>query len=488
MNGLGLGLGTGLQNYVPFTPTNLPDLKLWLPADRIGVQGYSLDFDGTDDYVQADNEITDYPFTLECWVRLDVTNITQSILFLSKSTAEDTYYGLRFSNPDQKFLIIVRNTTVVSKAGTISPVANTWYHLALVLASETDRKMYVNGILDAEDNVSVSFSDTDVKVLMGLFRTTNPSAYTNGKMSDVRIWNTARTQQQIADNYQKRLIGNESGLAGYWKLDKGSGTTVADSTTNANAGTITGAIWDNSEPFTEPIDDGTAVRLWADQSGNGYDAEQATTAARPTYIASGLNGLPVVRFDGTDDRLSVPSSTATFKFLHSDVSTVFIVAKAGVVADPGVIYGFIHNGTGTQNIGFYIRYTDASPNNDRIGHNIYLGTVGQIVVSNNTSSGAFTANQFSFLTVLSKPSDAVVEERSAISINGGVSAKANFSTNTPSTSDASIDLTIGGSSTATVPFLNGDIAEIIVYNRALNTSELAQVHKYLSMKWGIQLA
>ena len=232
----------------------------------------------------------------------------------------------------------------------------------------------------------------------------------------------------------------------------------------------------------------TAVATWSDQSGNGYDATQGGSAARPTFIASGLNGLPVVRFDGTDDNLSVPSSTATFKFLHSDVSTVFIVAKAGVVADPGVTYGFLHNGTGTTSIGFYIRFIDASPNNDRIGHNIFFGTSGQTVLSNNTDNNAFTANQFNFLSVLSKPSDAVAAERSAISINGGVARKANSSTNTPSTSNATNDLIIGGSISSTTPFLNGDIAEIIVYNRALNTSELAQVHRYLARKWGIQLA
>jgi hypothetical protein len=164
------------------------------------------------------------------------------------------------------------------------------------------------------------------------------------------------------------------------------------------------------------------------------------------------------------------------------------VVKAGVVADPSVTYGFLHNATGTTSIGFYIRFVDASPNNDRIGHNIFFGTSGQTVVSNNTDNNAFTANQFNFLSVLSKPSDAVAAERSAISINGGVARKANSSTNTPSTSNATNDLIIGGSSSSTTPFLNGDIAEIIVYNRALNTSELAQVHKYLSMKWGITLA
>lgn len=44
-------------------------------------------------------------------------------------------------------------------------------------------------------------------------------------------------------------------------------------------------------------------------------------------------------------------------------------------------------------------------------------------------------------------------------------------------------------SNSTVPnFLNGDIAEIIVYNRALSDNEIKNVHQYLGRKWGITIA
>ena len=46
----------------------------------------------------------------------------------------------------------------------------------------------------------------------------------------------------------------------------------------------------------------------ADQSGDGNDATQATSANQPLYVASGQNGRPVGRFDGTDDFLYTPYS------------------------------------------------------------------------------------------------------------------------------------------------------------------------------------
>ena len=44
------------------------------------------------------------------------------------------------------------------------------------------------------------------------------SEYFNGKMDDIRIWTTTRTQAQIAGNMNNCLIGNESGLKNYFKF------------------------------------------------------------------------------------------------------------------------------------------------------------------------------------------------------------------------------------------------------------------------------
>lgn len=50
-----------------------------------------------------------------------------------------------------------------------------------------------------------------------------------GKMDEVRLWNVARTAQEIADNYRVILHGDEAGLIAYYKFDDGSGTAPIDS-------------------------------------------------------------------------------------------------------------------------------------------------------------------------------------------------------------------------------------------------------------------
>ena len=56
------------------------------------------------------------------------------------------------------------------------------------------------------------------------------------------------------------------------------------------------------------------VSRWHDQSGNGNDAIQATAARQPLLMAGALNGHPVVRFDGVNDKLGFTGSNFMTQF------------------------------------------------------------------------------------------------------------------------------------------------------------------------------
>lgn len=71
-------------------------------------------------------------------------------------------------------------------------------------------------------------------------------------------------------------------------------------------------------------------------------------------------------------------------------------------------------------------------------------------------------------------------------LNGTIDGtNTSFQTNGNSSDTDSTYIRISGSSGS---LLNGDIAEIIVYNRSLTNTEISYVHKYLSVKWGITIA
>lgn len=68
---------------------------------------------------------------------------------------------------------------------------------------------------------------------------------------------------------------------------------------------------------------GSAVSTWEDRTNNNKDASQATAANQPVYTSSGLNGNPVVTFDGANppnaDFLSVSSISVSQPILTISV-------------------------------------------------------------------------------------------------------------------------------------------------------------------------
>jgi hypothetical protein len=73
---------------------------------------------------------------------------------------------------------------------------------------------------------------------------------------------------------------------------------------------ITTSLWlDANDSSTITI--ATGVSTWADKSGNGKNATQATAANQPTYSSTGFNSKPTIQFDGTNDLFNLASITQT---------------------------------------------------------------------------------------------------------------------------------------------------------------------------------
>jgi len=74
---------------------------------------------------------------------------------------------------------------------------------------------------------------------------------------------------------------------------------------------ITTAAWYDASDASTVIRNGTAVTNWNDKSGNGRNLAQTTTANQPAYTTT-LNGLGVISYDGSNDRLLHAGSAVSF--------------------------------------------------------------------------------------------------------------------------------------------------------------------------------
>lgn len=92
-----------------------------------------------------------------------------------------------------------------------------WTHVAVV-RQDTKCVLYVNGVENASSTLSTPANSTTDNLKIGALGQVWSECF-DGSIDEVRIWSVARSAQEIADNYQQELTGEEQGLEGYWKFD-----------------------------------------------------------------------------------------------------------------------------------------------------------------------------------------------------------------------------------------------------------------------------
>jgi prepilin-type N-terminal cleavage/methylation domain-containing protein len=235
-------------------------------------------------------------------------------------------------------------------------------------------------------------------------------------------------------------------------------------TSAANLGSLGDLIFwiETSDVSNLDIETDGTISGWKDISSltSGVSVEQSTVSARPTYVEEAINGLPVVRFDGTNDVLTANNSKLTI----DDEVTVFAVYSSDV---------------GTGEDGFI---TQVSCSAGRDGY-----TLARL-----TSSGVFRAYHYTNSTI-STPQTISAAADSYIAIykydQGSVTMQQNEAISTASSSFAAPAqplLYIGsGSNCSTGFYANIDFGEVIIFNRALEAAEISEIVRYLSQKWKI---
>src|SRR5215471_9045052 len=197
------------------------------------------------------------------------------------------------------------------------------------------------------------------------------------------------------------------------------------------------------------LTDGTAVSSWGDSSASGIALTQATSANQPIFKTNILNGNPVVRFDGIDDRLRAASTLGL-----SQPNTIFIVVGNWNSSTAGNLVD-VATGDGARQLVAY---------DTGVALGFYAGT-GFV------SDAPATHPGYICISALFNGAS------STINVNGTQVLTGNPGSNGLGQPTIGSD---GGNA------FGGDIAEIIVFNRALTAAERANVENYLGNKYGIQ--
>lgn len=123
---------------------------------------------------------------------------------------------------------------------------NEWVHIAVVWDATTGERIYYqNGEVVASDNAASGSVSLNSGCYVG--KSYDDSRWLPGEISELRIWNIQRTQEQIASSMYT-VDPTTPGLLAYWKFNEGSGNVINDATGNGTNLTGEGTpTWVNVE-------------------------------------------------------------------------------------------------------------------------------------------------------------------------------------------------------------------------------------------------
>jgi len=215
------------------------------------------------------------------------------------------------------------------------------------------------------------------------------------------------------------------------------------------------ALWlaaDDARP-NQPVD------VWQNAELPAARANAITIAAQPAAVANARNGHAVVRFDGVDDILET-----NVEFRKLPAATVFAVFSS--TTDKGSPLRKLY---GCDNGGF----DPAAGLDDRSDKNygIFTGMGVHPYFALTTNRTHVTSDVWKWTEFSGYVDGHLVVDRQQ----------------TNSDTDTLPHLFLGGTGTVFYEHWQGDIAEVIVYARALDDAERRKVEDYLAAKYAVTL-
>lgn len=210
------------------------------------VENESFYFNGTDAYLDcgAEIDIRDTDFTIEFWIKRDQLGKASYVVGQGLNHTDFLHIGFK---DDNKLRFGLGSGDMDTKEAYLD---QDWHHWACVYKKEG----YVKEIYrDGKQVETVLVHDNRAYTatgswLIGKFLKDVDSANFSGNISEVRVWDHARTVTQITTKMQNRLKPNEKGLVGYWPLSKAY--TILEEIANRQQEALLNGL---SDGFQQPV-------------------------------------------------------------------------------------------------------------------------------------------------------------------------------------------------------------------------------------------
>jgi len=219
----------------------------------------SVFFDGSSDYADMEDNLDLNPsgFTLSAWIKRDATDSGAKSIISKRPTSFSEGFDLCVLD-NNRIQILWKNGTDQSLSTVTSIPDDQWHHIAVVYDGTTTY-IYIDGVLDNSENKTAPVS-TSNPFLIAAAGNGSTTQHFKGNIDEVRVWNTALTEDQLRfimnqeiQNNSGQVLGNElpssitkndisaipwSNLKGYYPMSTFTYTNTIDASGNGIDGAL----------------------------------------------------------------------------------------------------------------------------------------------------------------------------------------------------------------------------------------------------------
>jgi hypothetical protein len=226
--------------------------------------------------------------TVEAWIKTTQTNIGNIVSWGQR--ANNLRNGVAVRSGRLGFIGQLNDRT-----GTAIINDGEWHHIA-ISHDGTTMRFYVDGVPDGA--FPITLNTTDQNLRLGTISLPSTGEDYVGSFDEIRIWDVARSQDELRENLHLTLKGNESGLVAYYQFNNddpvGTPNGVKDVSGNGNDGTATNMVATNYVASEVAVAGGTVDRINIGASGvytfpnTGVQIEFGATTPNGELVVSRL--------------------------------------------------------------------------------------------------------------------------------------------------------------------------------------------------------
>ncbi|MDY2587805.1 LamG-like jellyroll fold domain-containing protein [Winogradskyella aquimaris] len=220
----------------------------------------SVYFDGTVDYIDMENTLDLDPtgFTISAWIKRDAADSGTKSIVSKRPTLFNQGFDFRISDTNRIQIYWVNGDGTQTLISNISIPDDEWHHVAVIYDGST-AYLYIDGVLNRSANRTPPVATTDSFLIAAAGKGTITQNF-QGNIDEVRIWNTALTEDQLRFVMNQEIEDNAgqvmgkvlptsitkhdidavpwSDLAGYYPMSVYTYTNTDDASGNGNQGAL----------------------------------------------------------------------------------------------------------------------------------------------------------------------------------------------------------------------------------------------------------